>query len=640
MFVRAAAATVFAVVALGGAIWFAAGFLDRVGGEDPEVVLARTADAWLAAVTAGDHAGARALLATDDPAVETVHETLFSLSDDPPRATRAPFVLGDRVASTTVEWELDLRDADTMTWTGTLDLQRDGDAWQVVWEPSDLHPQMRAHLAVQVETTPTVRAPILGADDAVLAGTGARYEVGIEPRRIEDPAAVVAAFEAHVPQAAEDVRELLARDDLRPSWWYPVVELRAGEFEAVWPQLRPVPGVLRREYAQGRVSPTEGFARHLIGRYAEITAEKLEEFEGLYAPGDLIGLSGLEARFEDELVGAPRLEVHLVEPDGDVAATIHEHNGDPPRPVRTSLDVAVQEAIENALVGVEDTAAIVAVDGTTGAVLGSASRPLGGFNRAWAGRYPPGSVAKTVVLVAALDNGWQLDDRVACPGEVVVGGLRLSNAGGRDLGEVTLETAFAASCNTTFARLATELPDGAVALWTDRLGFGADWSHLPFDATSGQWPAPADTAERAAQGIGQGRVLASPLQVAAMMAALDGGRAVTPWLLEPTEPAAFGWNADLLARTRTALRSVVTTGTGTAAAVPGKDVLGKTGTAQVAGEADHAWFAGMHDGIGFAVLVEHGGSGGSVAAPIAARFVRELGDLRAAAAAVALEPTP
>jgi cell division protein FtsI/penicillin-binding protein 2 len=172
--------------------------------------------------------------------------------------------------------------------------------------------------------------------------------------------------------------------------------------------------------------------------------------------------------------------------------------------------------------------------------------------------------------------------------------------------------------------LAEGMSDGDLVDAAARFGFGTSYS-AGVDAVGGQFPEPVDAADRAASAIGQGRVLASPLHMASVAAAVASGAWRPPRIVasEPVgaavdlDPATVAILADLM-------RQVVRTGTGTAAAVPGQEVAGKTGTAEF-GNADppetHAWFIGFRGTLAFAVLVEAGGVGGQVAAPIAARFL-------------------
>src|SRR5262249_39538899 len=156
-------------------------------------------------------------------------------------------------------------------------------------------------------------------------------------------------------------------------------------------------------------------------------------------------------------------------------------------------------------------------------------------------------------------------------------------------------------------------------------GFGKSYD-IPLPAAGGQFPPPADAAEVAAAAIGQGRVLASPLQMATVAAAVARGTWRPPRLLSdnPAGPATpHALDPAVVASLRDLMGEVVRTGTGTAAAVPGPTpVSGKTGTAEVGADPNvtHAWFIAFRGNLAVAIVVEKGGVGGRVAAPIAARF--------------------
>jgi cell division protein FtsI/penicillin-binding protein 2 len=202
------------------------------------------------------------------------------------------------------------------------------------------------------------------------------------------------------------------------------------------------------------------------------------------------------------------------------------------------------------------------------------------------------------------------------------------NFEGEAPGTIPFSQAFAISCNTAFIGLADQLPDGAIATAAKSFGIGQTYS-LPLPTTGARYPTPTDKAEAAASAIGQARVTASPLHMATIAAAVDSGQWRPPRLvLQPTsnEPAASvaPLNPTVVSVLRSLMAQVVTSGTGTAAAIAGQQIFGKTGTAEF-GNANppstHAWFIGFRGGLAFAVLVEGGGVGGSVAAPIAAAFL-------------------
>ncbi|XVQ06338.1 penicillin-binding transpeptidase domain-containing protein [Spirillospora sp. CA-255316] len=297
---------------------------------------------------------------------------------------------------------------------------------------------------------------------------------------------------------------------------------------------------------------------------------------------------------------------------------------DPSERVRTTLDPRIQAAAEKAISG-ETAAALVAVRPPTGEVLAVADR-LGGRS-AFLGAYPPGSTFKVVTAAALLADGLSAGSGVRCPESVVTAQRTIRNSQGLSLGAVSLRTALAASCNTTFAQLAVEkLGADKLADAAGSFGFGGPITP-GITATPAAFPAPGGGAELAEAAIGQGRVQASPLTMALVAAAVADGRWRPPRLLDAELIRGERQRARRVpgaSALRDMMRAVVTDGTAERADLP-EGTAGKTGTAEVGGGGkSHAWFIGFRGEVAFAVLVEGGGSGGEVAAPLAARFLHAL----------------
>jgi cell division protein FtsI/penicillin-binding protein 2 len=516
---------------------------------------------------------------------------------------------------------------------GGIDLVRRDGEWKVRWSPATVHPALRPGLRLSRTRTWAERAPLVAADGTPLTADGTVVGVGIEPRRVQDRSQMKTALQQHAGVDPARVDGLLDQPGLRPDVFVPVIDLREDRYAAVRSMLQPVPGLVFRR-KEARVTPSEAFARHTLGRVGEVTAERLRELGRPYLAGDSVGLSGLEAAFERQLAGKPSGEVR-VEADvgGGPATTVGRFEGAPPTPVQTTLDARIQRAADAALEGVAQPAALVAVDVGTGEVRGVASRPLDqAFNRALAGRYPPGSTFKVATTAALLQDGSAPDAPLSCPPEATVGGKRFRNFEGESAGTVPLRTAFAHSCNTAFVQAAERLSaDDLATTAEDHFGFGVD-IRLPVSGAGGAFPRPRDAAEHAAAAIGQARVTASPLHMATVAATATNETWRPPVLVRGGEakasvPPGRPLDTRVVEALRSMMREVVVTGTGTAAAVPGRQVAGKTGTAEFGTDVPpqtHAWFVGFEGNLAFAVLVEGGGVGGRVAAPVAARFVSGL----------------
>ncbi|HEX2192807.1 MAG TPA: penicillin-binding transpeptidase domain-containing protein [Acidimicrobiales bacterium] len=520
--------------------------------------------------------------------------------------------------------ELELAGLGTWSYRGQLDLARAEGRWRVRWTPAALHPALRPGQTLAVTRSWPERAPILGADGAPLIATGEAILVGLQPGRIRSQAEVEEALERVLDLPPAKVRAALAQPWVRPDLFVPVTDLSAERFASVRGELDPVPGVFFQR-GEGRLAVAEGSAAPLLGRVGEVTAERLEELGMPYVGGDTVGLSGIERSRERQLAGTPSGEVQVREAGGRVVQSLHRFPGSAPQAVRLTLHAAVQQAAEQALEDVRQPAALVAVDSATGEVRAVASRPASEeFNRALAGQYPPGSTLKIVTAAGLLGGGLRPEETVPCPAETTAGGRKFVNFESGALGPVPFATAFAQSCNTAFVTLSTRLSEAALVDAAEQFGFGTSYEvGVPVAAT--RFPVPGDATERAAAAIGQGRVLATPLHMASVAAAVSSGTWRAPRLLADGPPGETKpLDGAVAATLRSLMERVVREGTGTGAARPGQVIGGKTGTAEFGSgnpPPTHAWFVGFRGPLAFALVVEGGGVGGRVAAPLAARFL-------------------
>jgi cell division protein FtsI/penicillin-binding protein 2 len=299
--------------------------------------------------------------------------------------------------------------------------------------------------------------------------------------------------------------------------------------------------------------------------------------------------------------------------------------------VQTSLDLHTQQVAEAALNGLKQPAALVAIRASTGEVLAAVSRPDSTpFDRSLQGQYPPGSTFKVITSAALLASGLTPDSPTTCPKTLTVDGRAFKNFEGESALDISFLRAFAVSCNTAFITLAGKLTGAQLITAAGQFGFGTNLQPgVP--VFGGQIPPPVDDVEKVASAIGQGRVLASPLQMAAVAAAVDGGTYHAPRLVvgAPDDTAkAIALAPPVVAGLHTMMAAVVSSGTGTPANVGGSPpVYGKTGTAEFGNATPpmtHAWFIGFRGDVAFAIVVEGGGVGGTVAGPIAAKFLRGL----------------
>jgi cell division protein FtsI/penicillin-binding protein 2 len=520
---------------------------------------------------------------------------------------------------------IEVAGAGTWEYEGSLPVVRAAQRWLVNWSPAVLHPSLEEGDALRVTRTWATRAAILAVDGRPIAAEQPVKVVGVVPGQVEDLTALLAGLEA-AGIDPEEAREEIEGPAVQPDWFVPVGALSESAYPAVADTLEALPGVLVRDGTE-RVRLPSPFADHVVGSTGVMTAELLYAFGSPYSATDTVGRSGLELALERRLAGTPDQQVQRVNRHGQMVEVLARFPGTEPEAVTTTLDIDVQEAVEAVVATAPEPAAVVVIDVATGGIRGVASRPLDGFDRALGGLYPPGSAFKVVTAAALLAEGVTPLQVVDCPEEVIVGGRRFTNAGQGALGPIPFVDAFAFSCNTVFAPLAAALLDpGELAAAAAGFGFGTA-PGLPLTASTPVFPEPVDDAEEAAAAIGQGRVLASPLHMATVAAAVAGGGWQRPSLLAAEPPSRTTMSSQIAADLADLMLRVVAYGTGTAAGVEGEEVHGKTGTAEYetgSGLQAHAWFIGYWDGYAFAVLVEGGGSGGRVAAPLAAELVRKL----------------
>lgn len=246
----------------------------------------------------------------------------------------------------------------------------------------------------------------------------------------------------------------------------------------------------------------------------------------------------------------------------------------------------------------------------------TAASPL--LNRAAQGLYPPGSTFKVITAAAAMEfDPYLANFTFECQGQVIIGDNILRCFGGTAHGIVDMERAMAVSCNGYFAVLAEKIGAGALINAAELALF-----NTPFDfelpAATPQFPmtASAGLSELIETAIGQGRISATPLNMAILAGAIaNGGTAMSPHLIYGTNPRRIGqiFEAEIAEKLAEMLVGAVAQGTGAPAAVAGITVAGKTGTAQNETGIDHSWFIGHapaeNPRVALAIIIENTGGG-------------------------------
>ncbi len=537
----------------------------------------------------------------------------------------------------------------------------------------------------------SLRAPrgaVLDRDGQVLVENRHSLNISLVREQVGDVDAWIARLARTTGTDERAIADVVERHRQVPTS-RPVVVIRDASLKqvaAVAARKPELPGLVVEQVPTRRY-PGATFGAHALGYVGEVTDAQLSlaRFDGLRS-GAIVGHAGIEYAYNDRLMGTDGARHVIVNSLGREIETVREVAPVEGAPLELTIDYDLQRAAEEGFQAAGFDGSAVVLDPRSGEVLALVSRPAydpnafaAGIdvatwgqlladplnplqNRALRGRYSPGSTFKVVMAIAALEEGVvEPHDQVVCRGGGVFYGRFFACHSTH--GSVDMAQALAQSCNTYFYRLGRSLGIDLIHKWATALGLGRlSGIDLPHEV---QGLIPSQAWKRAARGerwypgetisvaIGQGQVSVTPLSMAVMMAAVaNDGQVRTPRVLRPLRPgrdgraeveeagAAAGVQLapETLATVRRGLWMAVN-GVGTArrARVPGRDVIGKTGTAQVVSLSgrraaaqseldlrDHGWFvfAAPRDDprIAGVVFAEHG-EHGYLAAPIARHVI-------------------
>ena len=555
-----------------------------------------------------------------------------------------------------------------------LPLILEDNVWKVQWSPQLIFSQLTGSNLIHLFFQAPTRANIYDRRGQILATQGALVTVGVVPGQIQDEEKLLNELSRILDMDREAVKARYENAG-RPDWFMPVKDLTLEELRGHEGPLSSIPGVLMRQ-KEIRAYPYETLAAQTLGYMSEINAEELGQLaEQGYQPGDPLGKVGLERWGEPYLAGRRGGLLTVITPEGDIVTRIKDRPPALGRALHTTLDLALQQAVEEILG--DKRGAIVALDPRNGEILAMVShpaydpnemtrgltteqwqtllddkqRPL--VNRVTQALYPVGSVFKIVTMAAGMEKaGLTRDTPYVCEG--VWYGLGQDwpkhdwKEGGH--GPITLFQGLVQSCDIVFYEIGKQLYEMDRALFPEfvrSVGLGERTGLEEVDEAAGFVPGPDNQVWFAGDAvnlaIGQGDMLATPLQVAQLLAAVaNGGTRYRPRLVQrigsspeeeetvrppeelgklPVSPANLQVIREALAEatrdphgtSRSALRGM---------AVP---VAGKTGTAEHVGKEPHAWFAGYAPAdaprLVVVVIVEEGGEGSKVAAPLFRKVV-------------------
>ncbi|MCZ6696868.1 MAG: penicillin-binding protein 2 [Acidobacteria bacterium] len=556
-----------------------------------------------------------------------------------------------------------------------------------------------------------MRGVISDRERRLLASNRIAFNIRLDREAVPDMKAFLPEMSGILMTSEETLRNRLSRYRSRPAFIPVVLKEDVDLAEAAYIESRrlelPMLSVdleARRFYQHGPL------AAHILGHVGEASDEQIgSRGAGEIEMGEIIGQMGLERSNDDALRGRRGWKQVVV---NSLGRTIQEVDvGRRPTPghaIRLTIDMDLQRVLEEAFG--DEAGSGVFLDPQSGEVLAMASMPgfdpnvfAGRFsqdtwnalmtdrrhplqNRASVSKFAPGSIFKIVMAIAALEDGFAGPDRVEnCTGSWRFGRKSLRcwtiNRGGH--GSINLREAIVHSCNIYFYKLGHEMGIERIARWARAFGFGSRTGiDLPHEEAGNvpdpEWEGravPSDPTwhpgETVSVSIGQGALEVTPLQMAVFAAAISNGgilyrphivlaREVQEGVEERVQDNYLAGRVELRPRTlqliKNAMWGVVNAdGTGSRARLNGRDVCGKTGTAQVARAArdidadkmrknlrSHAWFIGFaprdDPKIAWAVFVQNGGHGGTIAAPIARavleRFFEKL-DVKSGGEAIA-----
>ena len=463
-------------------------------GADPEPVAQALADG----LAAGDLSDVE--LADPAGVEQQLTEILDGMGDLEPRVELTEVTESDGAATATLGWSWSITEQD-WTYTTTAQLSRVDEAWVVEWEPSIVEPSLRRGGALELTGITAARGEIVGAGGQAIVADRPVTRFGIDKsavsksRAVESARALAGLLDLDVPSYVERVKAsgdeafveaiVLRRDEIP-------VEVGAG--------YQRIKGALALQDTLP-LAPTRDFAAPILGTVGEPTAEMIEEDPDRYAVGQEVGLSGLQLRYDEQLVGTPGVVVNKVASDGKETELFREEAA-PGQPLELTLDPRLQGAAERLLAPVGPASALVAIKPSTGAILAAANGPgTDGYNMATFGQFAPGSTFKSVSSLGLLRSGLTPDAGVDCPSTIVVDGKRFKNyddypAGG--LGTIPFRTALANSCNTAFIGEHDRLGRRTLVDAAASLGMGVDHD-LGFPAYFGS-VAPTEVGDRGGRG--------------------------------------------------------------------------------------------------------------------------------------------
>jgi hypothetical protein len=549
---------------------------------------APAAERFFAALTTGDTASAAQLSDDPDAARGALNAAWAGLQATHLDAQVLSSKYTEDTGSVAYRYTWQLPKNRTWTYDGQLKMARNEGRWQVRWTTTGLHPRLGEHQTFALRADPPQRASVneVGGTDVLAPGNLYHYTLDAGRAGSDLIGTARAVVDALRPFDDTLDPQRLAEQASSSTKPLDLITLRPDDHNRVAPAISNLPGVMITPQAD--LLPTDD-------RFAPTV------------------ISQVKKAVIDQLDGQAGWRVVSVNQNGVDVAVLHEVAPSPAPSISISLDRTVQNAAQHAVDNQGRQAMIVVIKPSTGEILAVAQNAAADADGpiAITGLYPPGSTFKMVTAGAVLERDMATPNTLmGCPGRIDIGHRTIPNYGGFDLGVVPMSRAFASSCNTTFAELASRMPPRGLTQTAAQYGIGLDYQVDGIPTVTGSVPPTVNQDERTEDGFGQGKVLASPFGMALVAATVAAGKTPLPLLIEGRSTTVAGNTTPITPKMldglRPMMRLVVTNGTGTEISGCGA-VFGKTGEAEFPG-GSHSWFAGYRGDMAFASLIVAGGS--------------------------------
>ncbi len=516
-------------------------------------------------------------------------------------------------------------DAGEIQFNNTMDLISEGGTYKIDWWSKLIFPDLTVNDKINVENTEAKRGSIYDRNHNALATQGEADEIGLVPGKLKEKEESIKKLSELLNISEETINTALNASWVQDDYFVPIKTMVMDE--ALESQVLEISGV-QINTTTIRTYPYKNAAGILTGYVQSITAEELKENKGKgYTANSVIGKTGAEYIYEDELRGNNGCVISIIDQDGNTKSTIKSKKVEDGKDVTLTIDAELQNTIYQQFD--KDSGTASAIHPYTGEIMALVSAPsydpndfiAGLTNTQWdalnndsqkplinrfTSTYVPGSTFKSVSALLGLENKtmtasenlgkeeglkWQKDSSW---GDYFV--TTVTDYGD----EVNLKNALVYSDNTYFAKVACRLGTDAYTRGLDALGFNESFS-AGFDfAASTYGSNMKDEVTLANSGYGQGDILISPLHLASIYSAfLNGGNMMKPYLESNSTQSI--WKENVISKENAEIikedliASVETKGvSGSDAYIEGMKIGGKTGTAEV-GDNELGWFIGFND---------------------------------------------